>query len=296
MIIGALILHIIPVTMLVLGKPIAKNESISMRLNKNRHKWKANAKNLTMKNEESQFRNVDITSASYDFYPDIKYPSDVLVETEWKNPSNYYENSNYTNDDHFLENLDANRVMNSDGVEILTTIHEIDEEEIKAPEDVNNERDQMNLNLFAKSGMDDIHMMEEIRRKEIVIHRCAFVYAIRRFMVHNLRAFSSTFNHQIAKPLRRSLMIFRFYPSVLLKSIDIFSYLLFVMFIMPNQAMRMYRVDERENIVYLITFMGFIWIIYSLLVLKFHKSLKHSCIHYFHFLGILAKFFGYLRK
>lgn len=291
LIIGGLILHIIPISLLVLNKEI----SIPLNHNEESQKFPIDIK----KNDESRYADI-AASASYDFYPDIKYPSDVLdMEKEWKNPSNFNEDLERNkdgydnNDDHFLEILDSHRVMNSDGVEILETIAEIDEEEIKLPEDVvfeeideeGNRQDSMDI-IY-----EEINRKHEMHRQQNGSKYCDF---IRRFMLQKFEVFFTTLYRQIINPLRRSLVIFRFYPSVILKSIDIFSYLLFVMLILPNQALLQYRFEERENVVYLITLMGCCWIIYSVVVLKFHKSLKQNCIHYFHFIGLLAKFFGYL--
>lgn len=233
-------------------------------------------------------------NSSFDFYP-----SDVLLSmdtVDWKNPSAYNNHNNiddedeviksFNNDDHFLEILDSHRVLNSDGVEILETIAEIDEEEIKLgrgsvaeeiaiPRALNTENIKSAINKRGnlRDEVDDSIFKE-------FLQPFTSAYAIVR--------------RQIVDPLRRSLRIFKFYPSVILKSVDVFSYLLFITYILPNQAIKQLRFKEQENVIYLITLMGLCWILYSVIVLRFHKALKQNFIHYFHLIGLLAKIFGYL--
>lgn len=303
-IMGALILHIIPITMIVL-----RRDDSSIHLNGDDGDVKKKFPiDLMRKSDESRSRYADIASAAaYDFYPDIKYPSDVLDmdldldDVKWNNnPHNAKDGKsrgeNDASDDHFLEILDSHRVMNSDGVEILETIaEENDDEEIKFPSGLNIEElneDDENENVGGDK-IDSIY--EEINRKHEMQRQhnklCNF---IRRFLSHKYQNLFTIICRQVINPLKRSFVIFRFYPAVILKSIDIFSYLLYIIYVMPNQALKQYRFEERENIVYLITLMGFCWMAYSIAVLKLHKSLRQNCIHYFHLIGLLAKFFGYL--
>ncbi|CAG9803136.1 unnamed protein product [Chironomus riparius] len=296
LIIGALITHIIPIVLILI--PNDEYDGISMKLESNNLvDMRKKFPNELRKIEESRYS--DISSASYDFYPEmIKYPSDVLDmdNIQWKNPSNFNDTSSSSKndkDDHFLEILDSNRVMNSDGVEILETITEEEnvDEETKFPGDII--IDEMKQD--SRNPIDLIY--EEVNKKHEENQRQNENYkyiVLKRFVSHKYENAFTVFYRQVINPLSRSLKIFQFYPAVILKSIDIFSYLLFVTFILPNQAMSQYQFVERENVIYLITLMGLCWIIYSIAVLKFHKSLKQNFIHYFHLVGLLAKFFGYL--
>lgn len=219
--------------------------------------------------------------SSYDFYSDIAPSGALLDDVKWKNPKNFLcadRSDDDDNDDHFLEILDSTRVLNSDGVEILETIAEIDEEEAKpgtegeACEQINQKHEMTNKKARAFDNSISCH--------DNVVRTC--------------KDFASMLQHQMLNPLRRSLRVFKFYPSVILKSVDVFSYLLFVTLILPNQALRQLRFEEIENVIYLISLMGFCFMLYSIAVLRFHKILKQNFIHYFHLLGLLAKFFGYL--
>ena len=300
LILGALLSHIIPIVLILI--PSDEKEEISMKLGSNMVEMREKFPNNLKKVEESRYS--DISTASYDFYPEmIKYPSDVLDMDDnihWKNPSNFNETnssskSDNNNDDHFLEILDSNRVMNSDGVEILETIteEENDDEESKFPEEIiiGEMKQDATANAIDSIYEEVNKKYEENQRQNGNNHK---YIVLKRFVSHKYENAFTVFYRQVINPLSRSLKIFQFYPAVILKSIDIFSYLLFVTFILPNQAMSQYRFVERENVIYLITLMGLCWIIYSIGVLKFHKSLKQNFIHYFHLVGLLAKFFGYL--
>lgn len=291
-IIGALVLHIIPITLLLLSK---SDDGQGVKEASNMVDMRKKFPNDLRRTEESRYS--DISSASYDFHPEmIKYPSDVLdMDTvQWKNPSNFNDNvlvhKDDNNDDHFLEILDSHRVLNSEGVEILETIAE-EEEEMKFPEEMTNEAESKDIGNAIDLIYEEMNKQHEEKQRQNGHQTYA---VLKRFVSHKYESAFTVIYRQILNPLSRSLKIFQFYPAVILKSIDIFSYLLFVTFILPNQAMKQFRFVERENVIYLITLMGLCWIIYSIAVLKFHKSLKQNSVHYFHFLGLLAKFFGYL--
>ncbi|KAG5684682.1 hypothetical protein PVAND_013899 [Polypedilum vanderplanki] len=297
LIVGALILHIIPIAIIVVNE---RNGSKTNDENNGVMKKKFPV-DLIKKNYESRYADI-AASASYDFHPDIdiKYPSDLLDSVKWNNPSNHVlnnKNENKINDDHFLEILDSHRIMNSDGVEILETIaeEENDCEEVSFPIDVAIEEViEEEGEEFADTTLDSIY--EEINRKHELQQKQSNEYYkfIKSFIIHKYENAITVACRQITNPLKRSLKIIRFYPAVILKSIDIFSYLLYSSFIMPNQAVKQYGFEEHKSVIFLIALMGFCWIIYSIAVLKFHKSLRQNFIHYFHLIGLLAKFFGYL--
>lgn len=274
--IGAFTLHIAVIILLIV-RGNEKSSAIDL--------LKSNGtKNFIIENEANVIESHERGSGgksnkipSYDFYPDINSPG-VLDDVKWKNPRNFLNDTKLgcddENDDHFLEILDSHRVLNSDGVEILETIAEIDEEEANklTTDDISEQIDSKNENGNHNS----------ISYHERVLRTCKDSISVLR--------------KQIFNPLRRSFKIFKFYPSVILKSVDVFSYLLFVTLILPNQVLRQLRFENVENVIYLITLMGFCWMLYSIAVLKFHKVLKQNFIHYFHLSGLLAKFFGYLCK
>lgn len=300
--IGAITLHILVVTLLVTSptrKGVIKTrrgEKGAIELLKKNGEENLPIDLLDMEEKEDESRR-DTSAASavggisskkissYDFYP-----SDVLLSMDsmkWKNPSRFNNNDDeedkVENDDHFLEILDSHRVLNSDGVEILETIaEEVDEEEIKLGiEDVS---------ATAVANVKNESIDPKVHRKE---------NSISNYVIYPFKSISSAIRRQIINPLRRALKIFKFYPSVILKSVDVFSYLLFITFILPNQVIKQqHRFKQHENIIFLvlITLMGFCWILYSIVVLKFHKALKQNFIHYFHLIGLLAKIFGYLCK
>lgn len=292
LIIGSLIFHIIPITILISSQKGSSEAATNSKP----------IVNTLRKIEESRYG--DISSASYDFYPEmIKYPSDVLDMDglQWKNPSNFMKNGSNkegcSNDDHFLEILDSQRIINSEGVEILETITE--EEETKFPEEQEVRKVTDEAEHFNTTDKEIDLIYEEVNKKfkDNPRRKRNGVYGMfTRFIIQKYENGFTVVYRQIINPLNRSLKNFQFYPAVILKSIDIFSYLLFVTFILPNQAMNQYLFVERENCIYLITLMGLCWIIYSIIVLRFHRVLKQNCIHYFHFFGLLAKFFGYLCK
>ena len=110
---GALILHIIPITMLVMKNTIA----IQLQRNKDRQRQK-------QLDELKESRYSDISTIAFDFYGDIniKYPSDVfdMENVKWKNPnhcgdSDSENGSDKSNGDNFLQTLDESRIMNSEG-------------------------------------------------------------------------------------------------------------------------------------------------------------------------------------
>lgn len=287
LVIGATMLHIIPITMVIVKNQIL----IELRPKEMTVKSPVNA-NLK---EESRYS--DISATSFDFFVDIKYPSDVFdMENKWKNPSSFKDaeaSGSDLKEDHFLEDLDSQRMMNAEGVEILQTIPEADEEtEVKLPGKATAEDNGLTDDAV-ESIYEEINRKHEKMQDERKLNQ--FDYA-RSFTTNACQNFCTTIYRQILNPLRRSLKIFKFYPSVILKSCDIFSYLLFITLILPNLALKQYQFDDRENVIYLITLMGLCWIVYALLVLRFHSRLKQSFIHYFHIVGLLGKFFGYLRK
>ena len=110
---GALILHIIPITMLVMKNTIA----IQLQRNKDRQRQK-------QLDELKESRYSDISTIAFDFYGDIniKYPSDVfdMENVKWKNPNHFGDSdsengSDKSNGDNFLQTLDESRIMNSEG-------------------------------------------------------------------------------------------------------------------------------------------------------------------------------------
>lgn len=286
LVIGACMLHIIPITLV-----IVKN-TISIEL-----QTKQAVKGPVAVNSKDESRYSDISAISFDFFVDIKYPSDVYdMDKKWKNPNSFKDAEQGGSDmreDHFLEDLDSHRMMNAEGVEILQTIPEADEElEVKFPD--KNTADDNELTVDAVESI-----YEEINRKHEQRHddrKQNQFSCVKGSIAEMFRKICTTIYRQIVNPLRRSLKIFKFYPSVILKSCDIFSYLLFITLILPNLALKQYRFDDRDKVIYLITLMGLCWIGYALLVLRFHNRLKQNFIHYFHFVGLLGKFFGYLCK
>lgn len=281
--IGALTLHITVITLLVVKH--ADEKSAIDLLKNNREKLKnfpidlTEGSGINESHAGREKKSNKIQSSSFNFYPDT-HPSDVLLDdVKWKNPRNFASDTEAEcdeSDDHFLEILDSHRVLNSDGVEILETIAEIDEEEARldASDQINQKNEATNNKAHALDNSISCH--------ENLVRTC--------------KDSITMIQQQMVNPLRRSMKIFKFYSCVILKSVDVFSYLLFVTLILPNQALRQLRFEEIENVIYLITLMGFCWMVYSFAILKFHKLLKHNFIHYFHLLGLLAKFFGYLCK
>jgi hypothetical protein len=275
--IGALMLHILPLTM-----AIAK-DGILIRMPTSK---------LSHKNSSEESRYSDVSAISFDFCSDIKYPSDAFdMENKWKNPNSFKDSKGSSaKGDNFLEELDSHRIMNSEGVEILQTILEDDEEmEIKFPDTVTVEDNEL-----SDDAIESIY--EEINRKhgkqeELKTNSCIFM---KTFLFDKYQRMSTAIYRQIFNPFRRSLKMVKFYPSVILKSCDVFSYLLFITLILPNVALKQYGLQDQRKIIYLIMLMGFTWIVYAVLVLKFHNRLKQNGIQYIHIVGILGKFFGYL--
>lgn len=282
LVIGACMLHIIPITMVIVKNKIL----IELRT-------KEAVKCPVAVNTKEESRYSDISAISFDFFVDIKYPSDVYdMDNKWKNPNSFKDAEQGGSDlreDHFLEDLDSQRMMNAEGVEILQTIPEADEElEVKLPDKSTVDDNELTADAV-ESIYEEINRKHEQRHDERKQNQCNCVKGF-------LAEICTTIYRQIVNPLRRSLKIFKFYPSVILKSCDVFSYLLFITLILPNLALKQYRFDDRDKVIYLITLMGFCWIGYALLVLRFHNRLKQNFIHYFHIVGLLGKFFGYLCK
>lgn len=279
LVIGATMLHIVPLTLLIVKDKI----SIHLRQKKRR-------KNKLV--DESRYS--DTSAVSFDFEVEIKYPSDVYdMDNKWKNPIDFSDDEETQNSvkcDNFLENLDKHRIMNSEGVEILQTILEGDEEaDIKYPDRV---EDNQLTNDTLESIYEEINRKHQQKQRERPRARnCSILESILRERFNNA---VTAVLRQIVNPLRRSFKIFKFYPSVILKSCDTFSYLLFITLILPNLALKQYRFEDQGRVIYLITLMGFCWIVYALLVLQFHSRLKQNFINYFHIAGLLGKFFGYL--
>lgn len=282
--VGALMLHIVPITMLIV------KDKISIKI---RRKSMLKGPEAGRQNDESRYS--DISAVSYDFSVDIKYPSDVNfdMEAKWRNPGGFDNDGGSGSSDkgdNFLQELESHRIMNSEGVEILQTILEGEEDvEIKVTEP---EGDGLTDDAI-ESIYDEINRKHEQQQNKEHKPACGFV---KSFAIDRFRRVSTTIYRQLVNPLRRSFKVFKFYPSVILKSCDIFSYLLFITLILPNLALKQYRFEESDRIIYLITLMGACWIVYALLVLRFHNRLKQNFMHYFHIIGLLGKFFGYLCK
>ena len=278
LVIGAMMLHIIPITLAIM------QDKMAIKLN---HKGLRKPPTTVNLHEESRYS--DTSAIPFDFSVDIKYPSDIYdMDSKWQNPNSFSDDEK---GDHFLEELESHRIMNSEGVEILQTILEGDEEmEIKFTEQV-----AINDKDLTDEVIESIY--EEINRKHKQKQRkpntCSFFITFVGKKYHNI---TTTVCRQVLNPLKRSLRICKFYPSVILKSCDIFSYLLFITLILPNLALKQLRFEDGGHVIYLISLMGFFWIVYTLLVLKYNNRLKQNYIHYFHIIGLLGKFFGYLCK
>lgn len=286
LVIGAAMFHIIPITLLIM------KDKISIQLRQR----KGTRKSPIIANPHEESRYSDTSVISFDFGAEIKYPSDVFdMENKWKNPNSFSEDDEMSEKaDNFLEDLENHRIMNSEGVEILQTIQEADEDtETRFPDLITIANGEL-----TDKALESIY--EEINRKHNQKQQkkrkpshCSIVNSC---ICEKFNSTTTSVCRHIINPLRRSFKIFKFYPSVILKSCDIFSYLLFITLILPNLALKQYRFEDRGRVIYLITLMGFCWIVYALLVLKFHNRLKQNCIHYFHIVGLLGKFFGYLCK
>ncbi|CRK96561.1 CLUMA_CG010168, isoform A [Clunio marinus] len=228
--IGAVMFHIIPLTMLLM------KSKFSLQLNQRKMTKSPIQLNL---NDESRYSD---TSDTFDFVVNIKYPSDVFdVENKWQNPNNNFKDISGSDPkcDHFLEDLEALRIMNSDGVEILQTIMETDEE--------NENRNSELSEEIIESIYDEINRKHKQQRRQDISkpNQCGF---IKKFIFEKARRVSTTIYRQIVNPLHRSMKIFKFYPSVILKSCDIFSYILFITLILPNLALKQYRFVDREKL------------------------------------------------
>lgn len=114
----------------------------------------------------------------------------------------------------------------------------------------------------------------------------------RHFCYKKSRRLKTYIYKEFMNPMKRSLKLFKFYPSVILKSCEIFSYLLFITLILPNLALIQYKFTSKNH---LVSLMALFWIIYTIFILKFHKTLNENQV-FWHIAGILCKFFGYLCK
>lgn len=282
LVIGAMMLHIVPIILIIV------KDKVLIRLI---HKGTRNIP-TTSSNPYEESRYSDTSAIPFNFGVDIKYPSDIFdMDTNWKNPNSFDDEDK---GDHFLEELESHRIMNSEGVEILQTILEGDEEmEIKYPGEVKIEGDELS-NEAVESIYEEINKKhEQNTQRESKPNPCSVISGFAKKKYHSV---TTTICLQIVNPLQRSLRICKFYPSVILKSCDIFSYLLFITLILPNLALKQFRLEDEGRVIYLISLMGFFWIVYALMVLRYHNRLKQNFIHYFHIVGLLGKFFGYLCK
>lgn len=280
LVIGALMLHIVPITLVIM------KDKVAIRLNHKRRK-----KYPTTENPYEESRYSDTSAIFFDFGVEIKYPSDIYdMDSKWKNPDSDDEEKG----DRFLEEFESHRIMNSEGVEILQTIQEGDEEmDIKSPEQVFNEGNELTDEAIESIYEEINRKHEQKQNKQRKPNPCSLLSTFVGKKYHNV---TTAICRQILNPLKRSFKICKFYPSVILKSCDIFSYLLFITLILPNLALKQFRFEDGGRVIYLITLMGLIWIVYALLVLKYNSRLKQNFIHYFHIVGLLGKFFGYLCK
>lgn len=99
--VGALMLHIVPITMLIV------KDKISIKI---RRKSLLKGPEAGGQNDESRYS--DISAVSYDFTVDIKYPSDVNfdMEAKWRNPSGFDNDGGSGSSekgDNFLQELEA---------------------------------------------------------------------------------------------------------------------------------------------------------------------------------------------
>lgn len=282
LIVGAMMFHIIPITLVIM------KDKVAIRLN-----HKGRRKNTSTFNPQEESRYSDTSAIPFEFAVDIKYPSDIFdLDSKWNNPNTFSDDEE--TGDHFLEELESHRIMNSEGVEILQTILEGDEEiEIKFLEHATVE-DRDLTDEAIESIYEEINRKHE--QKQTKQHKPNPCSVFITFVVNKYHKATTTICRQIVNPLRRSLKICKFYPSVILKSCDIFSYLLFITLILPNLALKQFRFDDGGRVIYLISLMGFFWVVYALLVFRYHNRLKQNFIHYFHIVGLLGKFFGYLCK
>lgn len=280
-IIGALMFHMIPIAMMIFETKI----SIRLKRTKREASPRTIVTEVNAKHDESRLSiPLDDEEPTYDeseFCLDIKYPSDAFdMESNWKNPNSFNDN-NYKIDN-FLEDFESHRIINADGVEILQTILEDDE-------DVENRFSRTSTRRTKKLDGEQIELDEftqKCQKNQFQI--------VCTTITEKLRGVSNKCRQDVYCPLKRSMRTCKFYPSVMLKACDIFSYLLFITLILPNLAMKQFNFEDEGNIVYLICVMGFAWAAYAIFVLVYHSLLKQSFMHYFHIIGLLGKFFGYL--
>lgn len=282
LILGAIILHIIPISMMILPDKI----KVELRV-------RTPTKLLEERNNPNESRFSDISQISFEFN-EIKYPSD-LFEQNWKNPSDFGSQDDSKEEtvieigppsvgDDFMQNLDNNRVMNEDGVEIMQIIVEEEEPPMEEPQHIKS----------AEEIYEEINKIHEQKQQEIKDQQTANRFKFfKNSIVKKLQKLQTLFYKQFFNPLRRSFALFKFYPTVVLKSCDVFSYLLFITLILPN--LYLINFSHKINVIFLIAFMASCWILYVIINLRFHKQLKEKQ-NYWHIVGILAKFFGYLCK
>ena len=173
------------------------------------------------------------------------------------------------------------------GVEIMQIIVEEEEEDQKDNKKIAENND------YIESIYEEINRKYEEQQQKRQNKPNHLKYFHRSIQVR-YQSISTRIFREVLNPLKRSLKIFKFYPSIILKSCDIFSYLLFITLILPNLALIQYHFDNASQVIYFIGLMAICWMAYALFVLKFNKRLKQNCIHYLHIVGILGKFFGYL--
>ncbi len=282
LILGALILHIIPISMMILPQTV----KLELRA-------KSPARLLDDKTNQPESRFSDISQISFEFN-EIKYPSD-LFENSWKSPSDFNSEGDSREDtrieigpptvgDDFMQNLDNARVMNEDGVEIMQIIIEEDEPVEELPKPIRTAEE-----IFVE--INKIHEEKQLEFRGQQSTNC--LISTKKFFSKRSMKLQTIFYKQFFNPLRRSFTLFKFYPSVVLKSVDTFSYLLFITLILPNLYLTNF--SNKINVIFLIAFMAVCWIFYAVINLMFHKHLKEKQ-NYWHIVGILGKFFGYLCK
>lgn len=284
LIMGALILHIIPISMLIVRDKI----KIELRV-KVPNAMDENAVAIT---NESRYS--DISQISFEF-KEIKYPSDLFeMDANWKNPCDFNSDEDETSEgggatvhDDFMQVFDSSRVMNAEGVEIMQIIVEENEEEFEY-QSSSSSSNQIN-DIY-----DEINKIHDQKQQEQKTYKnLRRIIFLKNYGISKFQKFKTTLYKQIFNPMRRSIKLFKFFPSIILKSVDIFSYLLFITLILPNLAL--INFNDKSNVIVLISVMAAFWLLYAVLNLRFYKRLKEKQ-HYWHILGILGKFFGYLCK
>lgn len=294
MIIGALMFNTVPITMMIF------ETKISIRLKTKNETPRVVVKDEVDKEEESRIGEPfeAVYEDDYDeseFCLDIKYPSDVFyMESNWKNP-NCSDDDDNCKIDNFLEDLESHRIINAEGVEILQTILEGDEDDVDITSS-NSHRNRIGVDVNTGDEVIETHYEQIQHDNASQKNRGNHFRIVYSALTSKFKNVSNKCRQQVYRPLKRSMKICKFYPSVMLKACDIFSYLLFITLILPNLALKQFNFEDEGNVVYLIILMGFSWASYAFLVLVYHNLLKQSFMHYFHIIGLLGKFFGYLCK